>query len=360
MSGHFLLQRQTGVQRYTLEMIKSIDKILDNASININIELLVPSNAENIPALKQVKTVICGKSIINPRVWLQTYYAYYVKKNKAVSVLMSNEIVNHYRKSIVVLYDVNVMTYSQKEAALLRYYYYYYYCAQIKKYAAHIITISESAKYDIFCRLGVEPERITVIYPAHDHVINEAQIEDRSNNACDNAVMEKYSISIGGYYFCTASPFNRNKNFKWVLETAKKNPNAIFIIAGRNTPKIGESNQIPKKIPENVTLVGYVNDSEMASLIKGCKAFLFPSIVEGFGMPPLEALALGVPVIISDIAVHREVYGNSAHYINPLKFDYDIDNLLSEPVASADECLNKYSWDASARKMIRVLEKYYE
>ena len=107
----------------------------------------------------------------------------------------------------------------------------------------------------------------------------------------------------------------------------------------------------------NVIYVGRVSDAEARALYKYCKAFIFPSIYEGFGIPPMEALCMGASIIISDIPVFQRIYGDAAHYINPMNADVKLDEILKEPVEPAETVLSQYSWENSAKTLIEVLQK---
>ena len=118
------------------------------------------------------------------------------------------------------------------------------------------------------------------------------------------------------------------------------------MIAGKFSESFGE---IPKyENYDNVLFLGYVRDEELKSLMKYCKAFIFPSYYEGFGIPPMEALSVGSKAIVSDIPVHHEIYGNSVYYIDPYNADVNLDNLLKGHVDNADMVLKEYSWKKSA------------
>ena len=72
----------------------------------------------------------------------------------------------------------------------------------------------------------------------------------------------------------------------------------------------------------------------MSALFQSCKAFLFPSLMEGFGIPPLEALYYNVPIIISDTSSLPEIYEDCAHYIDPFKYDYCLDRNMNAALAN--------------------------
>ena len=83
---------------------------------------------------------------------------------------------------------------------------------------------------------------------------------------------------------------------------------------------------------DNVIYLGFVSDEEMKTLMANCKAFIHPALYEGFGITPMEAMSVGAELIISNAACLPEIYGKSAHYIDPHNSDVDLDKLLSEPV----------------------------
>ena len=74
----------------------------------------------------------------------------------------------------------------------------------------------------------------------------------------------------------------------------------------------------------------------------------------------MEALSVGAPIIVSNTSCLPEIYENSAHYINPKLYNVDLDNLINEPVESADKILNKYSWKKVAEKFYNSLIKTFE
>ena len=89
--------------------------------------------------------------------------------------------------------------------------------------------------------------------------------------------------------------------------------------------------------------------------MKHCRAFIHPAIYEGFGIPPIEALSCGAPLILSPATCLPEIYGKSAHYIDPYNYDVDLEALLKEPVAPASEVLDRFSWDDEAKKLLNLL-----
>jgi glycosyltransferase involved in cell wall biosynthesis len=164
--------------------------------------------------------------------------------------------------------------------------------------------------------------------------------------------LERSSLDRGTYYFALSS-LAPNKNLKWLVETARQNPEETMVIAGGINTKVFGDASIPEA--ENVIYVGYVTDAEAKALLEGCKAFLFPTFYEGFGIPPLEALSCGAKAVVSDTAVMHEVYGESVGYLNPQEPAADISTKLS--CAPSDSILEKYSWKKSAQTVADLLEE---
>src|SRR5205085_4822287 len=119
-------------------------------------------------------------------------------------------------------------------------------------------------------------------------------------------------------------------------------------------------------IGDRVRLIGYVNDDELRALYSSCRAFIYPSLYEGFGLPPLEAMACGAPVIASRIAALQEVIGGVAVLVDPLdsesltraivEFLAD-DRRRKEAKTRGTEHAAKFSWDIAARLTYEVYER---
>ena len=98
------------------------------------------------------------------------------------------------------------------------------------------------------------------------------------------------------------------------------------------------------------------SDGEIRSLMANCKAFILPSIYEGFGIPPMEALAENAQIIVSNTSCLPEIYSKSAHYIDPYQLEnIDLDKILAEHVEDPEAVLNKYSWEKSAKTLYSLI-----
>jgi glycosyltransferase involved in cell wall biosynthesis len=120
---------------------------------------------------------------------------------------------------------------------------------------------------------------------------------------------------------------------------------------------------VKKNNYQNITFTGFVEDTQLAWLYQHCSAYVFPSLMEGFGLPGLEAMAQGAPVVSSNATCLPEIYGNAAHYFDPLNVDdmtQKINEVLTDErlrkklLRNSQQQIKKYSWKKMAHETLRV------
>lgn len=337
INGKFLSQKVTGVQRYARELVEALDNI---AGDNTDFEIAVPPEAKDIPKYKNIKVNVVGK--LHKQMWEQISFPKYVKSRSAVSLNLCNAAPLS-NPGIVCIHDVKIKAYPQFFKRSFLMWYGILFSSETKK-AKHIITVSDFSKSEICRYYNVNSDRITVIPNAWQHF---NRIDYNENT------LTKYGLVKQEYYFGMSS-LESNKNFKWIAEAAIANPGEIFAVAGSINEKIF-SKGLGFNVPKNMKLLGYVSDEEAKTLMRDCKAFLFPSFYEGFGIPPLEAAAAGAKqVIISDIPVMHELFEDNALYIDPDKYESLPD---AQKTVNNEIVLGKYSWQSSAEKLLDLLKK---
>jgi len=214
--------------------------------------------------------------------------------------------------------------------------------------AKKIVTVSQYSKDQICETFNVAPEKVDIIYSSANH-FRSINPDTSIFDDCPNLIEKPFYFSLGS--------LSKRKNIKWIIEYARKNPQTIFAISGisLSTVKVDE---LDLKIPPNIIMLGYLDDSKIKALMTKCKAFLLPSYYEGFGLTPLEALICGAKIIIANAASLPEIYGSCAHYIDPFDTNIDLDKLLQEPVENPDKLFEKYSYDKSAAKVYELIKEF--
>ena len=342
INGRFLEQRIQGITRYALNILLFLDNEIDSED---NFEL-VCSQKTNIQDLnlKKIQIVSYGKK--RGILWELFDFKKYVKKTKAICLNLCNVSPLIKTKSVTTIHDIMYRTdykdykgLRNKISALWHRFQY----ATISKNASIIITDSNYCKNALSTYYPKSSSKIEVVYCGWEHVLTWKNNEKWK---------EKFSYLLGKDYFFSLATLSKNKNGKWIIEVAKRNPELLFVIGG----KFYNDNNYKKALPPNVILLGLISDDDACSLIKNCKAFLFPSINEGFGLPPLEALSLGAKVICASREPMQEIYEDTVNYINPFEYDVDLLDVLKQDVSSTKKVLEKCSWKVSAKKIYDILK----
>lgn len=343
--GQVYAQRMTGQYRYADEILIELDRLIKEHEY----KLIVPEYVEMPHGFKNIDVLKYGN--VKGILWTQTSLYQYLRKHNAISVGFCN-ITPVLRPGITVVHDIGykVLTsqykniYGRLSALWHRL---HYKVVAISKQP--VITVSNFSKKQICDVYNVSHSRVQVIGNGWQHI---------ERIVTDMEIFSKLPKLKKCEYFFALGSLEERKNFKWILEVARRNPEETFVIAGgsvannRNKLDFGE-------LP-NVIYAGFVSDGEMKALMQECKAFLFPSTFEGFGIPPLEAMRMGAKVISSDSACMPEIYERTAVYVDPYDYDVDLEELLSQEVEPVTKCLDKYSWKKSATELHELLERYGE
>lgn len=227
--------------------------------------------------------------------------------------------------------------------------------------ASRVFTISESSKDDIIKEYGVSEDKVIVTYPG----VREASSIKRQALSMDE-IKKKYGIKKD--YILFVGTLQPRKNIARLIEAFSKIKKDIeLIIVGKKGWLYEEILNAPKKfgIQDKVRFLDSVTDEELPSFYKNAVCFALPSLYEGFGLPVLEAMRYGCPVITSNISSLPEAGGDAALYVNPQSVN-DIKNNLESIVSDKElrerliekgyEQVKKFSWEKTAKETLRVLE----
>lgn len=229
--------------------------------------------------------------------------------------------------------------------------------------AQKIITVSQTSKNDIAKLLQINQDKINVIYEGSslNSDVSESQV---------NKVKKSYLISRP--YFLFVGVLERKKNlvnltrgFDYFLQKYKADMDMVVVgKSDAHYPEI-KHHALDIKYSNHLVFTGSVDDSELRALYKGAYAFVSASLHEGFGLPGVEALGFGLPLLVSNTPVFNEIYDNSAIYFNPLEPE-DIGekmNLLVRDSQFYEQLQEKsfqrsqlFDWNKTARETLEVYQ----
>lgn len=236
--------------------------------------------------------------------------------------------------------------------------------------SAHTLTLSEAAKADIVKYLDLPPERITVTYLAADERYHPKIGAER-----DEAVRQKYNLPDQFVLYLGGFDIRKQVNQLLLAYTyvgQAEGDNIPLVIAGRE-PAWGTSvfPDLPAyaaelNITDYVRWLGYVDEADKPSLYRLADVFVFPSMYEGFGLMPLEAMASGTPVVANDVSSIPEIVGDAAYLVQPgdarAMAGAIIALLLQQPLR--DSLVNQglaratnFSWRKTAKETLAVYEQ---
>ncbi len=343
INGKVLFGNISGIERTSWEILKRWDDIC-NLYEELAIEILVPVGyKEKLKIFKNIKVVEYGKTN-NLTFWQQYYLPKYMKKSNGIYVGLANSAPMLINKDFVLLHDISCLKNKEFYDSKTRLKFTIE-TRHVIKNNFKIITVSHFSASEIAKEFNIPEKDIFVIGNGWEHLID---VEE------DNFVLSRYDLKTHDYYFSLSS-LAPNKNFKWIMETAKLNPNETFAIGGGFKKDI--YGDVEYDAPSNVIMLGRVTDEEAKSLLKNCKAFLFPTLYEGFGIPPLEAYACGAVSIVSDTEVMHEIFKDAVAYVDVSKPCENINDIVLPDYNDHKDLLVRHSWDKYARDLLDYIYK---
>jgi glycosyltransferase involved in cell wall biosynthesis len=221
--------------------------------------------------------------------------------------------------------------------------------------SAAIITPTQFVKDDVAQFAGINPEKITVTYEAADF-INDAP------EAIPGLEGKQFIMYLG-----RPTP---HKNLARLIDAFKElqqsHPDLHLVLAGKKDANYRRHEaRVAAEQITNITFTDFISEGQLRWLYQNCAAYIFPSLSEGFGLPGLEAMVHGAPVVSSNATCLPEVYGDAAHYFDPLSVN-DMATQIAAVIDDADtrskliekgaKQAKKYSWDHMARQTLDLYQ----
>ena len=353
INPNFLCRDLTGIERFAFEICKKLDLILQSED---DVRIIIPSNAKTIPQYKNIKVVKTNKQLKSFPLWDLLQFTCWCRKLKATGINFSNTAPLGRSCGISFIHDIYAKQYPQdfisKKEKLVRLYSCFNY-RNIARNAKKVLTVSEFSKEQIQNIYKTKEENIEVIPNGWEH-FQDVEYEPLADS--------EGFFTPGTFYF-TLGSLQKRKNLGWIAKYAAAHPNEKFAISGKAVSGFVSGDISVLKTLPNVKLLGYVTDSQVKWLMKNCKAFVFPSYYEGFGIPPLEALSVGAKIIVGNAASLPEIYQDSAVYIDPYNTDCNLEDLIlhypSNYNQAAKTVLNEYTYDKAAQKLYNILKQQH-
>lgn len=223
----------------------------------------------------------------------------------------------------------------------------------INKHVDAIITISETSKKDICRFLGVNPEIVNVVYIAPKSMIRKMSKKNAEK------IIKRFKLPKSFALFDHGVNYNKNiPNLIKACEIAS----IPLAIVGKETENLDKLNYNHSELKHlkgidfnKVRCLGYVTDEELSALYNMASVYIQPSLYEGFGMPVLEAVVVGTPIVVTKTQALVEILGDNVNYVNPLD-PKDIAKGILNP-NKLIKLPRVYSWEKTARETLDVYEK---
>ncbi|GGO06403.1 glycosyltransferase family 4 protein [Saccharibacillus kuerlensis] len=304
INGRFLKASVTGVQRYAYELLRTIDRLIardDPAVRGYEFIVLAPTGDIHELGTRHMEVRQAGR--FGGQLWEQFSLPMLAKDGFLLNLCNAAPLLK--RKQAVTLHDAAVYSVPDTYSAAFKLWYKLMF-RTLGRISPLILTCSENSKEELVRHCGIRESKIRVIYHGKEHVL---QTGTAPEFTAKQGLERPFVLAVS-----SRSP---NKNFRSIVRAAELigDQGFDFVIAGGANPKIFKSEDT--ELGENVRHVGYVEDDELRTLYDSAACFVFPSFYEGFGFPPLEAMACGCPVVVSDTASLPEVCGDAVLYCDP-------------------------------------------
>ena len=349
INARFLTQKMTGVQRFATELSFRLMKMLGN-----EIKFVAPYNIIEKEISERLQTEVIGTH--TGYYWEQIELPLYLKKKgNPILLNLCSMAPLFYKNNIVAIHDITWVRFPQTFTIPFRAVYHFL-TPKICNKARGIITVSEFSKNEISSYYDISKERFEVVYNAVDSAFKPIEDED----------LKKEN------FFVTVSSLKENKNFPIVLEAFNKLQSRmldakLYIIGDFKAKSFNKLDIQEYEKNPNVKLLGRVSDEDLIRFYSNAIAFIFPSLYEGFGIPPLEAQACGCPVVSSNSSSLPEVLEETALFASPMDATSFADKmyqiakdstLRNSLIEKGHANVNRFSWESSAHKVVEMIRKY--
>ncbi len=355
--------QRTGTETYSLELIKALAD-LTSPERQLRLYTPHPPHHSDWPNSPLVETRV----IPWPRLWTHLRLALELQQHPPSVLFVPAHVLPLYcpPPAVVTVHDLGYRHYPEAHRPFDRWYLEWT-TRRHCRVARHLVVDSQATKQDLIDFYGADPARLSVVYLGRDENLQPVE-------APEIIAQTKARYHIEGDYLLYLGTLQPRKNLVRLIEAFQlalaslPQPGPKLVIAG---PPGWLYNAIVGRVRQlgltgRVIFPGYVAPEDKAALLSGALAYLLPSLYEGFGLPVLEAMACGTPVLTSNCSSLPEVAGQAARLVDPHRTD-DIAAGLVELITNADlrrrlverglRQIQQFSWPHAARQVVEILEQ---
>jgi glycosyltransferase involved in cell wall biosynthesis len=363
INGKFTAQRTTGVQRVAEQLVLAMDTLLAPAAGQawpaLRPVLLVPPGGRP-PPLRHLAVQVLAGGAGRLHAWEQWTLPRAV--GGALLLNLSGSAPARAARQMALLHDAAVFDAPQAYTRAFVGWYRWLF-RRLGQRALALFTVSAFSRSRLAACLGLAPARLQVIHPGADHL---------QHVAADTGVLQRHGLQPGRYFLAVGSR-NPNKNLAALVQAFGRmppQPGLKLALAGGDDPGVFAAARHGAGGPgaaADVVHLGPVDDAGLKALYGQALALVFPSLYEGWGLPPLEAMACGCPVAVSAVASLPEACGDAALYFDPhdgAALTAALQRLALEPAlrerlrrAGAAQAARR-SWQAPAAELLGALQRH--
>lgn len=352
----FLTQPLSGVQRYAEELVAALDSRLAADPEHLGgarVVGLVPGGATRTRDWRTIEIRPVGR--LTGHAWEQTELARAARDGVLVSLAGAGPLAHP--RQVLAIHDANIFVNPQFYSPPYRHWHRMI-RPRLARRAKALITISAFSRKELARWCGLSESRFEIIPDSAEHILGVPSDPD---------VLQRHGLESGRYVLCVGNQ-SPNKNIALAVDAfAAAAPHGVRLAVAGGAP----SALAPARTGEApwFSTLGRVSDGELRALYENAAAFVFPSLYEGFGVPPLEAMALGCPVVSSDGGAMPEVLGDAARFFRSgdagacaarLRDVLALDAAGRKRMAEAGRAqAARYSWHSSADRLGAVLRELH-
>ena len=342
------------MQRYAEELLRALDGEVgrpNGAWHAASFSLLVPRDARRLPTFKHISVRQVGR--LRGHAWEQLELPWHARGGLLLSLANTGPLMK--REQVATVHDASVFVFPDAYSTAFRRWYQFL-LPVLGRRVRRVVTDSEFSKAELIRYARIPAEKLKVILLSGEHI---------RTAPAECGVLTRLGLRPRAYALAVGSQAP-HKNLKVLLDSLQYLPARSFdvVVAGGQNPRIfsREGNALGPEIKQ----AGYVSDGELRALYENAGCFVYPSLYEGFGLPPIEAMTCGCPVVVSREASLPEVCGNAALYCDarsPASVAESVAQVMHDGVLQdhlrtlGRRRASELTWSGAARSLLSILDE---